>query len=355
MEIEQTGWTESGGWSPALDALKLCRERDPRAAASLVLAFGEGAVLAGRAEELRAAFPGAVLLGCSTAGEIRGAGVSDGSLAVTAARFGSTELRAAKARVAHIGDSLAAGAALARELEGRDLIHVFALTDGLGVNGSEFARGLHEALPAGVGVTGGLAADGSDFKRTLVALNGPPESGIAAAVGFYGSSLRVGYGSVGGWDPFGVEWLVTRSQGSVLYELDGHSALELYKTYLGEHAQGLPATGLLFPLSVRSPNVSRSVVRTLLAVVEGAEHAARDAALVLGRGKPQLAILISCVGRKLVLRQRIEEEVEAVRDVLGPGAAITGYYSYGELAPSVAFAPCELHNQTMTVTSLSED
>jgi hypothetical protein len=384
MEVEQLRWSSGGGWAPAPGAgtrgLESRRLRD----AALVLAFGSRDRLEAAYAELRAAYPEARIMGCSTAGEILGTSVTDDTVVATAVAFSSTTVRAARARVDGPSDSRAAGRALALELLGLDLTHVFVLSDGLQVNGSELAKGLLDKLPAGVAVTGGLAADGDEFKRTLAFLDAPPEAGLAAAVGFYGSRLRVGYGSVGGWDPFGVEWEVTRSRGNVLFELDGQSALELYKTFLGESAASLPASGLLFPLSVRVSGVARPVVRTLLAVdeeegsltfagdvpegayarfmkanfdrlVEGAGHAARDSALVLGRPAPDLAVLISCVGRKLVLRQRVEEEVEAVAGVLGPGAALAGYYSYGELAPFFALAPCELHNQTMTVTTFAED
>jgi hypothetical protein len=69
---------------------------------------------------------------------------------------------------------------------------------------------------------------------------------------------------------------------------------------------------------------------------------------------PELAILISCVGRKLVLDQRVEEEIEAVREVYGANTILTGFYSYGEISPFTPDAKCELHNQTMTITTLSE-
>jgi hypothetical protein len=202
-------------------------------------------------------------------------------------------------------------------------------------------------------------------------------------VGFYGDRLRVGYGSLGGWDAFGPERLVTRAEGNVLYELDGRSALQLYKEYLGKHAAGLPATGLLFPLSVRTADQETAVVRTILAVdedaesmtfagdipsgsyarlmkanfnrlLDGAEGAATTCRDALPGSDPTLAILISCVGRKLVLKQRVEDEVEAVREVLGDGPALTGFYSYGEISPFTPGAKCELHNQTMTITTISE-
>jgi hypothetical protein len=199
----------------------------------------------------------------------------------------------------------------------------------------------------------------------------------------YGSRLKVGFASLGGWDPFGTERLITRSRGNVLYEMDGRSALGLYRKYLGEHADGLPATGLLFPLSVRTRAADTPVVRTILSIdekdqsltfagdvpegsyarlmkanfdrlIDGAVGAARTSYQAGGSTTPDLALLISCVGRKLLLKQRIEEEVEGVRDVLGGSAVLTGFYSYGEISPFTPGAKCELHNQTMTITTLSE-
>jgi hypothetical protein len=263
------------------------------------------------------------------------------------------------------------------------LVHVFVLSDGLRVNGSDLVRGLTQQLPKQVTVTGGLAGDGDRFQETLVFWNDAPEKDTIAAIGLYGSRLKVGYGSLGGWDPFGPERLITRSQGNVLYELDGRSALELYKQYLGEHAAGLPATGLLFPLSLRSQEGDVGVVRTILAInekersmtfagdvpegayarlmkanfdrlIDGAIGAAKTSYQAIGAQSPELAILISCVGRKMILKQRTEEEVEGVREVLGPNAIMTGFYSYGEISPFTPSARCELHNQTMTITTFLE-
>jgi hypothetical protein len=231
-------------------------------------------------------------------------------------------------------------------------------------------------------VTGGLAGDGSRFVRTAVCLDGPVPSAQVVAVGLYGERLQIGYGSVGGWDPFGVERRITRSRGNVLIELDGEPALDLYRRYLGEHAAGLPSSGLLFPLAIRGDDNDTAIVRTILAVdeaertltfagdvpqgcrarlmranfsrlVEGASGAARIAAGA-SSAPTELAILISCVGRKLVLKQRIEEEVEAVAEILGTATVQAGFYSYGEIAPFASAARCELHNQTMTVTTISE-
>ena len=388
MNIEQRKWTQPLGWAPA-SATGVARS------SQLVLVFGAPAVL--RQEHLRAVirndYPDAHIFGCSTAGEICGTHVSDDSLVVTAVHFEHTQLRSVQVDLAQTPDSFQAGERIAQALPGsvRDeatgtdekLAHVLVLSDGLKVNGSDFVAGLMKHLPEGITLTGGLAGDGARFDKTLVFKDGAPAEDTIAALGLYGRRLKVGFGSLGGWDSFGPDRLVTKSKGNVLYELDGQSALGLYKQYLGEHAKGLPATGLLFPLSIRDESGEAPVVRTILSVdeaaqsmtfagdipegsyarlmkanfdrlIDGATSAARTSHGAIGSGDTELALLISCVGRKLVLKQRIEEEVEAVRDVLGQGATLAGFYSYGEISPFTPGARCELHNQTMTITALSE-
>jgi hypothetical protein len=384
MKTEQRTWTQQHGWMPAsLGSLAQ--------SAQLVLVFGATAALRDSllVDSIRASYPAAHVLGCSTAGEICGTQVADDSLVVTAIHFEHTQLRTAQVSLNADLNSQQAGEFLATTLPHtlgagateEKLAHVLVLSDGLSVNGSDLARGLMKNLPAGVAVTGGLAGDGARFGETLVFKNGVPEKAAIAAVGLYGNRLKVGFGSLGGWDPFGPERLVTRSKGNVLFELDGRPALGLYKQYLGEHAKGLPATGLLFPLSVRAKPEETPLVRTILAVdeqqqsmtfagdvpegayarltkanverlVDGAEGAAR-ASRPEGVA-PELALLISCVGRKLVLKQRVEEEVEGVRNILGEQAALSGFYSYGEIAPFSVGERSELHNQTMTITTFAE-
>jgi hypothetical protein len=388
MKIDQRKWTRAQGWAPA-QAGAFAR------ACQLVLVFGAPAVLRQPhlAGAIRNDYPSAHVLGCSTAGEICGTDVSDDSLVVTAVQFEHTAIRSVEVGFGQAPDSFQAGKHIAQNLPasipGPDggtpekLAHVLVLSDGLNVNGSDLVAGLMKHLPAGIAVTGGLAGDGARFGETLVFRDGVAQANTIAALGLYGGRLRVGFGSLGGWDSFGPDRLITKSNANVLYELDGRSALGLYKQYLGEHAQGLPATGLLFPLSLRAQPGDTPVVRTILSVdeaaqsmtfagdipqgayarlmkanfdrlIDGANGAARTSGQGLGAHPAELAILISCVGRKLVLKQRIEEEVEAVREVLGADVALAGFYSYGEISPFKAGARCELHNQTMTITALSE-
>jgi hypothetical protein len=388
MKIEQRKWTEAHRWAPAAAG-------NISPSAQLVLVFGATAAL--RKTELLAAIrrdcPAAHIFGCSTAGEICGPRVSDDSLVVTAVQFEHTQFRSAQISLSETPDSFQAGEWIAQNLPRavRDaatgseetLAHVLVLTDGLHVNGSDFVAGAMKHLPAGITMTGGLAGGGTHLGETLVFRDNVPEQGAIAALGLYGRRLKVGFGSLGGWDSFGPERLVTKSKANILYELDGMSALDLYKKYLGEQAKGLPATGLLFPLSVRARPGETPVVRSFLAIdektqglmfaadipegayarlmkanfdrlIDGASGAAQASYQAIGSATPDLAILISCVGRKLVLKQRIEEEVEAVRDVLGAGAVLTGFYSHGEISPFTPGARCELHNQTMTITAFSE-
>ncbi|OGR34728.1 MAG: hypothetical protein A2051_04605 [Desulfovibrionales bacterium GWA2_65_9] len=333
---------------------------------------------------IRAMYPQACLLGCTTAGEIAGTQVLEGSVTVTAVSFAETRVALVSTAIEPGEDSGAVGARLAAGLDKEGLRHVLVLSDGLMVNGTRLVQGLTAGLPPKTMVTGGLAGDGERFKETLILADAPAQCGIVAALGFYGARLRIGWGSVGGWDIFGAKRLVTRSQGNVLYELDGQPVLDLYKKYLGKHAAELPASALLFPLSVEhSGIVGNGLVRTVLSVneedksmtfagdipegsratlmyanfdrlVDGAGASAQQSLQVSGVGA-DLALCISCVGRKLILKQRVEDETEAVQDILGEHAMLAGFYSYGEISPLAETGRCELHNQTMTITTFTEE
>ncbi|HHO76273.1 MAG TPA: hypothetical protein ENN05_07570 [Deltaproteobacteria bacterium] len=352
----------------------------------LILVFGETSRIKNQRsiEKLFSLYPGAQILGCSTAGEISGAQVLDDTLVATAIHFESSSIKISCEDISCVADSMDVGRRLAGSLDKEGLVHAFVLSDGLTVNGSALVEGMLKELPANVTITGGLSGDKDRFQETLVFCNGRPEKNKVTILGLYGDKLKVGYGSFGGWDPFGPERLVTRSDGNILYELDGKSCLGLYKTYLGDHAKGLPATALLFPLSIRSAKRPSRLVRTILSVneddqsmifagdipegsyaqfmkanfnrlIDGAMEAAKMSCSSMNNVPAQLAVLISCVGRKMVLKQRIEEEVESVQEILGEQTVLSGFYSYGEISPSSIGGTCELHNQTMTITTFTED
>ena len=378
MKTEQQHWTAEGGW-------QVLKDEGLRETADLVLVFGSRPLLedSSKYDEVKAKYPNANIIMGSTSGEIVEDLVYDDSLSVSATNFEKTELKVASMDISDAADSFDAGVKMANELKGKGLAHIFLITDGLHVNGSEIVKGINSTMERKIPCTGGLAGDAANFEKTLVGLNAAPSENQIVAVGFYGDNLEVGYGSVGGWDNFGAERLVTKSEGNVLYELDGQSALDLYKMYLGDKASELPGSALLFPLGLKFDEDSDTIVRTVLAVdeeaqsmtfagdipegcyvrlmkanfdklIEGANLAAEHTNKKGGGSEEKLAVLISCVGRKLILGQRIDEEVEVVQEVLGDGATLTGFYSYGEISPVVESAVCELHNQTMTITTFAE-
>ncbi|HEY5023173.1 MAG TPA: FIST N-terminal domain-containing protein [Gemmatimonadaceae bacterium] len=376
--MQVLSYYDDHGWSEPIDSSLDSSD-------TLVFAFGASRFGASPLplHQLRHALPQSRLLGCSTAGEIHGTKVRDDSLVAAVLRFEHSQVRTAEATVHDASDSYRAGKELGHTLLDRELRAVVLLSDGLHVNGSELVRGINAVIGDRAIITGGLAADGSDFRKTWVMHNAEPQSGIVAAVGLYGDRVRVGHGSKGGWDIFGPERIVTRSAGNILYELDGKPALQLYKEYLGERAIGLPATALLFPLAVRATrDADKKLVRTVLAVDELQQsmtfagdipqgafaqlmranfdrlvQGASEAASMTLRGSDalgsRLSIAISCVGRRLVLGERIEEETEAAFDALTGDVRQIGFYSYGEISP-YAGGTCDLHNQTMTLTTLGE-
>jgi len=376
MRIETVTFDPDRGWSASLPAL------DSRQ--TLVVVFGASSYADEPAalEELMAVYPHSHSVGCSTSGEIVGDCIQDGTLAVAVAEFARAELATATAEVGSAEDSRTAGNSIARALLRDDLRAVLVMSDGLNVNGSELVRGLNEVLPEQVVVTGGLAGDRDRFQRTWVLADRRARSGAISAVGFYGDGVHVSHGSRGGWDRFGPERCVTRSRGNVLHELDGRPALDLYKNYLGELAAGLPATALFFPLALRaSREDSKLLVRTILSVdenersmtfagdiplgwqaqlmranVERLIQGAAQAAAFACPAEPRsdvLSIAISCVGRRLVLGERAEEEIAAAIEVLPAGTKQVGFYSYGEISP-YATGRSDLLNQTMTLTTIHE-
>jgi hypothetical protein len=334
---------------------------------------------------LRSRFPNSEIIGCSTAGEITAEGVDDGGCAINAIEFSRCTVRTARTQLAAMTDSRAAGQRVAQTLNRPDLRAILTFGPGVAINGSALVEGMTDIVGTRIPITGGLAGDGGKFQRTLTVGTEGISDDHVVAVGLYGEHLRFGHGSFGGWETFGPARKVTRCEGNILFELDGEPALAIYKRYLGDHAKDLPASGLLFPFAMLGDNQHDvGLIRTILAVddvagsltlageikaggnlklmhastdklVNGAETAAEAAAAMLNGPGDHLAILVSCVGRKLVMGNRVDEEVEAVADVLGKRACLTGFYSYGEISPFAAGAACQLHNQTMTITCLGED
>lgn len=274
------------------------------------------------AARLCGAFEDARCIGCSTAGEISNEGVGDNTLVVTAVDFEHSQVHQSTTQLRSMEDSESVGRRLAGTLPQECLRAVLVFGQGVAINGSAVILGMADVLGKSRPITGGLA--------------------------------------------------------------EGEPALTVYKKYLGEYAEDLPASGLLFPFAMLQDHHHEvGLIRTILAVneeegslvlageidadghlklmhantdalVTGAESAAQTA-LAMFRGDAEgLALLVGCVGRKLVMGGRAEEEIEAVAAVFGEKATLAGFDSYGEIGPFVDSTDCKLHNQTMTVTFIGE-
>ena len=372
--------------SKAANAEELARSLEVVPGLQLALVFGPPQLLKdpGLLAALQLAMPGAILGGCSTAGEITAEGIGEDSLVVTGVGFDQVRAAFALTDLAGMPDSWEAGKRLGEGIRAEGLRAVLLFGQGVAINGSAVIEGLQSVIGASIPITGGLAGDGARFMETVVFTPQGASSQALMAIGLYGSGLRISHGSFGGWETFGTLRKVTKSAGNVLCELDGRRALDIYKEYLGDYAKDLPSSGLLFPFEmVDRQQGSTGVIRTILAIdeaagsltlagaidpegylqlmhastdrlIDGAEAAAEAARSMKAHPGEALALLVSCVGRKLVMGERVDEEIEAVAGVFGPQTVLAGFYSYGEISPSAPGASCQLHNQTMTVTWISE-
>lgn len=377
MRLEQIRWQNNKEWEVTKTNIETGNQ------VQLVLAFGNPDLIAvpERFEELKRRYPNAHIVGGSTAGNVLGTSISDNDIVATAVYFEKSHIKITSKDIDDPSQLQETASALVSQLQSPDLRHVLVLSDGIHFNGSELANGVNDL--EGIPVTGGLVGDNGHFKETYILADGPARPKRVVFVGFYGEQLHTGYGCFAGWGEFGIDRVITKSKGNVVHEIDGQPALTLYKKYLGEYAEQLPSSGLRFPLSIRSDKNDVSLIRTLLGINEedqsltfagdvpegsitqlmkgnvddliaSAGEAAKQAKH--SNGNTGLAVVISCVGRKLLMDQMTDEELETVQNTLGENTWITGFYSYGEIAPfSKDLLQCKLHNQTMTLMTVYEE
>ena len=351
----------------------------------LVLVFGNRFLLEDEAviEDIRKEFPYEDIVFGSTSGEILCCNVYDNSISVTAIEFEKSSFVVERENILNYDkNARTLGEALYNKIPKENLKHLFVVSEGSFVNGSSLIKGLESNIDFSISITGGMCGDDARFEKTLASYKENPKVGEVILIGFYGETLEITYSSFGGWIPFGPERIITKSEANILYEIDGQPALDLYKNYLGEKASELPQASLLYPLNVTPEDKKEPVVRTILninddnqsmilagdvpinsrvqlmmASIDGIGAGAKTAAefaMKNRKKKPELVLLVSCVGRKLVMNQRVEEELEEVREIIGEKIPMAGFYSYGEMAPFNGSRSCELHNQTMTLTLISE-
>jgi hypothetical protein len=332
--------------------------------------------------KLKKMYPSSDIVGCSSGGNILGDSICECEMVATAISFERGSVRVAIKDFSHLDNQVEVSKKLISLLPKENLKHIFILSDGLNMNGSSLVKGANEAVKDKIGITGGLAGDGLKLKETVVRVNGIAKSKRVVAVGFYGQSIYIESGCYAGWNEFGILRKITKSVGNIVYEIDGKPALELYKKYLGEYANSLPKSALNFPISIRASHADRAIIRSVLGVdeeknalifagdvpegylgrlmktnvdclIDGAETAAKQINQI--NHDTALGLVVSCIGRKLFLKQLVDEEVESIYNILGSSVELVGFHSYGEIASSSKdIISCNLHNQTMTLTVVYE-
>jgi len=352
--------------------------------ANLVIAFGERIFLEKTSpyQKLKGLYPNATIIICSTSGQISNINLVQNNLVATAIAFEKTKIKATEIDILLNPNIKILGEKIKEDLLSDDLKSILVFSEGSFINGTELINELILQTRETVPIFGGLAGDEYNFEKTIVGLNSDASPGKIVAIGFYGDNIHFGFASEGGWSDFGPEREVTHSEKNILYKIGDRFALDLYKEYLGKYAEELPGSSLYFPLSMKENPLSEPVVRTILSIDEEKKSmtfagdipigskirlmkgnfdklidASYNAASLIHKNqsnKPELALLVSCVGRKIVLGDRIEEEIEVVREVFGDNMLICGFYSYGEISPTLNKVACELHNQTMTITTIYE-
>jgi hypothetical protein len=354
--------------------------------ANLVFGFGEREIIENCKlyEKLRSIYAKAEIVICSTAGQFMDYNLINNTIVVTAIEFEKTPIKISRYNLLDEDRLFNLGERVQKEIVTDDLSAIIVLSEGTYVNGTELVQELSKATDSKVKIFGGIAGDSVNFQKTLVGVNENPKEGEIAIIGFYGNHMKFGFGCEGGWTDFGPEREVTHSEKNVLYKIGDHFALDLYKDYLGQYADDLPGSALYFPLSMKeNPNAS-PIVRTILSINEeeksmtfagdipqgalvklmkgnfdkliDAAFTAATATIDINESSKSAALVmaVSCVGRKIVLDNRIEEEIEIMKEVYGENAFLFGFYSYGEISPVVDHKSCELHNQTISIATMLE-
>ena len=334
-------------------------------------------------DAIKATFNKSILIGCTSAGEIGNKAISEGTFVITSVKLEKSTVKKSSFILNDMSESFKAGEYIANQLADKSLKHIFVLSEGLNVNGTRLVEGINSVLDNSVNVSGGLAGDSGEFVKTYVTdMDNNFIPNCISAIGFYGESIISTSGSFGGWDTFGIDRIVTKSIENIVFEIDGKPALDLYKSYLGDLSNELPRSALFFPLGMKENEDTEVLVRTILSVdeknnsltfagnipegayvrlmktnvervIDGADKAAKIIKNSLSE-KTELVLIVSCIGRKLVLKQLTQDEVDAVTENFNNDAIFTGFYSYGEISKLNYHSSCNLHNQTMTITAISE-
>ena len=355
------------------------------------VSYEQDKVLAG----VRSVSKQALVVGSSTAGEITTDGPSKKhSVAVMALRSSSVKFYAG------VGENIAANpraagkaSADAVKNQSKETLAAFMMfTDVLVGNGADVVRGVLDSLGEHFPIIGGASGDDFQFKKTYQYLNDKAYSGVVVGLGFVGN-LKIGIGVKHGWIPIGFPLKVTKSEGSVLHELNHKPAISIYEDYFGPETASqlkfevLAKLAITYPLGIKTAGSEEMLIRDPITVddtgsitcaaeipegsevqlmigsreeaVKVAKQAGEEAMSELG-GTPKAVIIFNCIARSKLFGERAGDEITAIQEAVGKDIPLIGFYTYGEQAPlggevrNINKCSPAFHNETVVIVVLGE-
>ncbi len=339
-------------------------------------------------------FGDVAMAGGTTAGEISGDGFSENSVVVLALK--SDALRfVTDVYTGMRGNEYGCALNFVQAVKGRfhdgNALSLFVFPDGMGGDGVRVIEGLQAGMSHPIEIVGGFLGDNDRFFRTFQYCNGKVYQNAITGlliIAPSGLDVKTGTGVGSGFASIGNSMCCTESSGNVIEEIDHEPALDLYMELLGEgRSRRLPEVCLEYPFGLIESTAQRPgppyfQIRCGLSVdyekktitlagavpkgsamtltsgsrgdlINGARTAAERARDCLKGYKPELIVVFSCVGRKIVLGRRVEEEVKVVKEVLGMSTPVIGFYTYGEIGPvdimTEDLTDVRFHNETLVV------
>jgi len=332
-------------------------------------------------------FPGIELIGCTADGEMTSAGgyVED-SVSLTLFCSDTIDIRAGVGRDTSTDPAKSARQAVQQALHNLTGEPVLALTmpDGLSTMSYPMLNEMQSMLGSHVPIVGGASADQVLYSkldyRTQQFFHDEVLSDATPVLLFSGP-LLFALGVQSGWTPLGIKKYVTAENAGEVFDLEGMPPLKLYQHYLGESIADNRAMLGTFPLAVHEqdsdlfylrvaskldaetgymkfsgdvPNGSCVQLTQAMRhqVIQGVNKSVLDAMNRYPGEQPEIALTFSCTGRKMALGSKTYLEIERVMDLLGKKTKVSGFYTFGEIAPLTIPGQSHYHNATFVTLLL---